>query len=313
MFTLLKALGGLFQNRNFILVLAVVLGLTFGESVAAYAEPLILPLLALVMTLSAVDVTSRELLSLKKLYWPVVSSIILNYLVLGGAIILLAWWLIPDDELRTGFIILAAVPPAPAVLPFTHTLGGNVRFSLIGVTGAYLAALIITPLVITLWLGTGFFNPVKLLLILAELVLIPIAASRILLITSFISRIKASRGVIVNWSFFIIVFALIGLNRQALFGEMDMLLRMFIIAVVTSFVMCHLLELAARVLHLTSETTISVILMGTLKNYSLAGGILLSLFTTRSAIPVSVCLILGIFMYVWLGFYFRKGRQKITT
>jgi len=46
--------------------------------------------------------------------------------------------------------------------------------------------------------------------------------------------------------------------------------------------------------------------MGTLKNYGLASGILLTLFGERAAIPASVCTVFGISMLVWLGFHFRK-------
>ena len=41
-------------------------------------------------------------------------SLLLNYLVLGGIILLMARWLIDDSELWAGFAIIAAVPPAVA-------------------------------------------------------------------------------------------------------------------------------------------------------------------------------------------------------
>jgi bile acid:Na+ symporter, BASS family len=302
--------GKLFRNRNFILVLAVALGLAAGKQVAIKAEPLVLPLLALVMCISAMEVTSRELVSLRTIHRPVVYSLLLNYVILGGTILLLAWWLIPDKEIWTGFVLLAAVPPAPAVLPFTYSLGGDTRFSIIGMIGAYLAALVILPATIVLFLGLDFFNPWKILLILVELILIPIVVSRILLFTGVARYIRPYRGVIVNWSFFVIVFALIGSNRQAFFGEYDMLLRIVIIAIIISFLLSYVLELIGKALKLRHEMTVSVILMGTLKNYVLAGGILLALFTDRSTIPVSVCLVFGIFTFVWLGFHLGKRVQK---
>ena len=306
----LTATVKLLRNRNFILVLAIALGLIAGKQVAIKTEPLVLPLLALVMSLSATDITNRELVSLKTMYRPIAYSLLLNYVLLGGTILLLAWWLIPDEELRTGFVILAAVPAAPAVLPFTHSLGGDTRFSLIGMTGSYLAALVVLPLAIVLFLGLELFNPWRLLLILGELIIIPIIASRILLATGWAKYITPYRGTIVNWSFFVIVFTLIGVNRQAFFGEFDILLRIAVIAIAISFVLGYLLELIAKALRLKHETAVSVILMGTLKNYSLSGGILLALFTERSTIPVSVSLVFGILLFVWLGFHLRKQSQK---
>ncbi|UCH51757.1 MAG: hypothetical protein JSV54_03095 [Chloroflexota bacterium] len=307
----LTATVKLFRNRNFILVLAIVLGLIAGKGVAIKMEPLVVPLLAVVMSLSAMDITTRELVSMRTMHRPIVYSLLLNYVVLSGTILLMAWWLIPDEELLTGFIVFAAGPPAPAVLPFTYSLGGNTRFSLIGMTAAYLAALVILPLAIVLFLGFELSNPWKLLLLISELIIIPIIVSRILIFTGSVRHIIPYRGTIVNWSFFVIVFTLIGLNRQAFFGEFDILLRIVIIAIVISFLLGYGIELISKALRLNHETTVSVILMGTLKNYGLSGGILLTLFTERSAIPVSVCLVFGILLFVWLGFHLKK--QRFTT
>ena len=297
---------GLLRNRNFILILAIVLGLAVGEPVATRTEPLVLPLLALVMTLSAANVTSREFTSLKAMPRTILLSLLLNYVVMGGTTLLLAWWLISDKDLWAGFVVLATVPPAVAVVPFSYVLGGNTLFSLIGMTGAYLAALIIMPSVMALFLGVGFFDPVKLLIILGELILIPIVFSRILLFTGLMKRISRWRGTIVNWSFFVTLFTIVGLNRQAFFGDFDTLLRVVIIAIAVSFVLGYVIKLATRALHVKRETSISMVLLGSLKNYGLASGILLTLFGERAAIPASVCTVFGILHLVWLGFRYRK-------
>lgn len=302
----MKIIGRLLRNRNFILLLAIVLGLSLGKPVATWTAPSILPLLALVMTLSAINVTSREFTSLKEMPRSIMLSLLLNYVVMGGMTLLLAWWLIKDRDLWAGFIVLATVPPAVAVVPFSYVLGGNTSFSLIGMTAAYLAALFIMPAILALFLGTGIFNPMELLIILGELVLIPIVLSRILLATGLAERIKPWRGTIVNWSFFITLFTIVGLNRQAFFSEFDILLRIIIIGVVISFVLGFSIDLSTRVLRINRETSISMILMGTLKNYGLASGIILTLFGERAAIPASICVVFGILHVVWLGFRFRK-------
>jgi len=296
----------LFKDRNFILVLAIALGLAIGRPIATWTEPLVLPALALVMTLSAANITSKEFISLRQMPRAILLSLLLNYLIMGGTILLLAWWLINDKALWSGFVVLATVPPAIAVVPFSYALGGNTLFSLIGMTGAYLAALIIMPAVMALFLGLGFFDPMKLLLILGELILIPIVLSRVLLVTGLMKRIAPWRGTIVNWSFFVTLFTIVGLNRQAFFGEFDTLLRITVIAITISFGLGYAIELVARALHVNRETNISLVLMGSLKNYGLASGILLTLFGERAAIPASVCTVFGVLRLVWLGFHYKK-------
>jgi len=302
----MTAIGRLFRNRNLILLLAIVLGLSLGKPVAAWTAPAVLPLLALVMTLSATNVTSREFTSLKEMPRSIMLSLLLNYVVMGGLTLLLAWWLIEDSDLWAGFIVLATVPPAVAVVPFSYVLGGNTLFSLIGMTAAYLAALVIMPGVMALFLGTGFFDPMELLIILGELILVPIVFSRILLATGLSKRINPWRGTIVNWSFFVALFTIVGLNREAFFSEFDILVRIIIIAVTISFVLGFSIDLGTRALRVSREDKISIMLMGTMKNYGLASGILLALLGERAAIPASICVVFGILHIVWLGFRFRK-------
>ena len=302
----LGTISKLFRNRNFILVLAIVLGLAIGRPVATWTESLVLPALALIMTLSATNITSRDFTSLKAMPRAILISLLMNYVVMGGTILLMAWWLINDNDLWTGFVILAAVPPAVAVVPFTYVLGGNTLFSLIGMTGAYLAALVIMPAAMALFLGVGFFDPVKLLLILGELIIIPVVLSRVLIFTKLAQRIDRWRGTIVNWSFFVALFTIVGLNRQAFFGEFDVLIRLVVIAVVISFGLGYAIELVTKALKVNRATSISLSLMGTLKNYGLASGILLTLFSERAAVPASVCTVFGILRMVWLGFRLKK-------
>lgn len=293
------------QNRNFVLILAIVLGLLLGENITRFTQPLVLPLLALAMTLSAMNIKSGDSLSLKTTSQTILYSLLLNYLVLGGFLLLMAHWLIGDNEIWIGFVLLASMPPAVAVVPFSHALSGNTRFALIGMIGCYVAAIAIIPLSMLIFLGIDYFDPLRLLIILGELVLIPILVSRILLFVGVARYIDPWQGTILNWSFFFVIFTLIGLNRQAFFGESDTILKICAIAFVTTFILGYLIGLLCKTLGIKRGTTISVILMGTLKNYALAGGILLSLFGERPAIPPSVCVMFGVLLVAWIGFRFR--------
>jgi BASS family bile acid:Na+ symporter len=226
--------------------------------------------------------------------------------MLGGVILLLAKWFITDYEIWVGFVALAFVPPATAVVPFSYALGGDVSFSLIGMTGAYLAALIIMPVGLAYLLGSQIFNPLSLLLILGELIVIPIIVSRVLLYLKVSRYIERYRGVIVNWSLAVITFSIIGVNRQAFISDFDVLIKTSVIAFATTFLLAYLLEVGARALRLKHETTVSIIMMGTTKNWSMAGGLLLAFYSERAAIPSSIFVFFAIFMIVWLEYHFRK-------
>ena len=114
------------------------------------------------------------------------------------------------------------------------------------------------------------------------------------------------RGTIVNWSFFVILFTIIGLNRQAFFGEFDILVRLAIIGIMVSFVLSYAIELIAKAFHARQETIISLIFVGAMKNFGLASGILLALFSERATIPSSIFIVFGLLRTLWLGFHFKK-------
>jgi predicted Na+-dependent transporter len=64
--------------------------------------------------------------------------------------------------------------------------------------------------------------------------------------------------------------------------------------------------MGAKALRVKHETTVSIMMMGTTKNWSMAGGLLLAFYSERSAIPPSIFVFFAIFMIVWLEYRFRK-------
>jgi len=177
------------------------------------------------------------------------------------------------------------------------------------VVGTYLAALLLTPAIMILFLGADFFSPVELLILLGQLIIIPIVASRILLFTGLTKRIEKWQGTIINWCFFVVIFTIIGLNRQAFFEQFDILLKLALIAVVSSFVLSYVIELIARAFHIRQANIISLILVGAMKNFGLASGILLTLFSERAAIPSSIFIVFFLARTLWLGFHFKKPSE----
>ena len=163
-----------------------------------------LPALAIVMTFSTMGVPESIFRSLRGLLRPMMIGIVMNYFILGIVLLLLNAVLIYDEALRLGFILIAAVPPAVAVIPFTYFLKGDETLSLIGTAGAYLGALIIMPLGAFLFFGPGFIDPMKLVVIMLELILLPLIASRLLFKIGMASRLDSIKGPITNWSFFLL-------------------------------------------------------------------------------------------------------------
>jgi bile acid:Na+ symporter, BASS family len=290
----------LLRDRNVIMLLALAAGLVWGAG-ARWTEWTTLPSLAVIMTIATVNVRWGEVSSFRAAAVPALAGIGMTYLVQAVALIAAARLLVRDEAFRAGFMILAVVPPAVAVIPFTLFVRGNSAFSLFGTMGSYLGALVIAPLMMLLLLGPGIINPVKLVTIFIELIIAPVVLARILSGSRVSARVEPFFGTITNWGFFLIVYTMVGLNRNAFLGNPAALLPVTLVAALTTFLVGWLIEAGGRLLKLPPSTVTSIVLLGTFKNYGLAGGIALVFFSDRTMVPATVTSVVSILYIIWLG------------
>lgn len=295
----------LFRNMGFILALAFILGLALPQG-APQTGPTVTPLLAVIMTLSITGVSPKIFLDFKRVSRPILISLLLNYAVLTFTLIGLASFLIQDYELWVGFVILAAVPPAVAVIPFTYRLDGDIEFSLVGTVASYLAAIFITPLIAISFVGTSLIPPGRLLLTLGELIAIPFGVAYLLRRTGLASRLEKYRGTIINWGFFVVVYTIVGLNQDAFLTQPLTLLPIALIAFVSTFGLGYLVDRLARFLGRDKPNRISLIFLVTRKNYGMAAAIALALFGPRGAIPAAVATVFAVSHFIWLNFWVKR-------
>jgi BASS family bile acid:Na+ symporter len=290
----------LIRNRDFLMVMALGLGLSWGTG-ARWTETAVLPALALVMTLATMGVSGSIFFSPRKLIVPALVGIALNYVLLGGLLLGMSRLLITEQALADGFVIMAAVPPAVAVIPFSAILNGNQTLALIGTLGCYLAALLLTPLIAYWFLGSSLGDPGKIMTIMVELILLPLVLSRFLIWRGWARRLDPWRGTITNWSFFLIVYTIIGLNRQLFFERPGALVLPALIALASTFLLGLGIEKLARVWGADSQTVTTMVLLGTHKNTGLAAGLALTLFSQKTAVPATVTTIFMLVYMIWLS------------
>lgn len=297
------------RNRNTIFLLALAAGFSFPWA-APTIRHLVLPALALAMTLSTMEIGNDSLARPRTLLFPALIGIVMSYVVLGNVIIVLSALLIREEALWTGFVLLAAVPPAIAVIPFSGFLRGNGWMTMVGTIGAYLGALVIMPIMALTLLRSASFDPFKLLMIVLELIVLPLALSRLLIRKGWRERIEPYRGTVINWSFFIVLYAMIGLNRDLLIDEARSFLLVALICLLSTFLLGLLIDWVCSLFHITKETRTSLVLLGTLKNQGLSSGLALTLFGRVEAIPSAVATIIMIAYIMWLDFKKRRDRRN---
>ena len=289
------------KNRNFILPFAFILGLSF-PGLAQYTKSLTIPALALVMTISLSSISTSNMLEWKKLSKPLILGILLNYALLGSVILLLTFILIPEKSLRIGMILVAASPPGVAIMPFSAILSGNMIFSLFATFGAYLAALIIAPAITISLAGAETFPFSGLAINLLYLIILPILFSRFIRLEKISYLLASRKGTITNWGLFVVIFTVIGINQASFFTDFDILLRIALIAFLTTFPLFYLLHFIFRKLNIKRSDAITMMLLGTIKNAGFAAALAINIFNdAASSMPGAIISAVYAIYMIWLG------------
>jgi BASS family bile acid:Na+ symporter len=296
----------LLNNRNFIFLLAITFGLVLPQA-AQWTKIVMMPALALVMMLATINVPNDYFLNPRAIIKPSFAGILMTYVILGGVILLVSALLIDDRNLWIGFVLIAAVPPAVAVIPFTAILEGNVSYTLSGTVASYLAALLIMPLMFWIFIGTGFADPDKLFRIMLLLIVLPLILSRVILYFNWQNRIAPVRGLLTDWGFFIVLYSIIGVNRDLIFSRPLSIVSVAGVVFATTFVLGWAIQKIGVLFKMDKKNIISLVLQGTLKNQGIAGGLAIALFEKEAALPSAVYSIFMILYIIWLDWRKQKG------
>jgi len=289
----------LLNNRNFIFILAMILGL-FLPQPAEWTKVLMIPALALVMTLATVNVPNNYFLNPRAILKPSLAGMFMSYIILAGVLLCLSALLIEDKNLWIGFVLIASVPPAVAVIPFTAILEGNVDYTLSGTVASYIAALLIMPVVFWIFIGTVFEDPYKLLQIMLLLIVLPLILSRLILYFNWQEKLSSVRGFMTDWGFFIVLYSMIGVNRDLILSNPFTVFSVAVISFCTTFVLGWVIQRICAFCKIDRKNMVSLVLLGTLKNQGIAGGLAISLFEKEAAIPSAIYSIFMIIYIMWL-------------
>jgi BASS family bile acid:Na+ symporter len=267
--------------------------------------------LILSMIFSTTEIQLGDL-GLKKKYKKVILSVLINYVFLTSIIILFTSIFITDADFRTGFFLIAVLPPAIAVIPFTSILKGDVHLSAVSNTLMYFFSLFLTPFLLTILIGTNEVRAYDLLWTLMELILLPLAISRILRRIKAYEKIQKNKNIVINLMLFIIVYSVVGINRDVFFN-IFILSALITVAFIRTFVTGLSVHLVARLMKVEKGTRTSYTLFGSLKNLGIAATISLKLFGVRASIPSAICMpfeIIFVLLLIHFNNRYKSGEQS---
>lgn len=220
-------------------------------------------------------------------------SAAMTYGVLGA--LLIGFGLLTQDvQVRAGWILMASVPPAVAVVPITSLLRGNVRRALISDAVLYFAGLAAIPGLSLLLLGQTV--PVGTLALQTLLLIgVPVVLSRPL---RRWRPVEDARPVAVCVSFFFLVLAIAGSTRATLLSQPGLAAGLAALAFVRTVVLGLLLLALVRLLRVARETQVAALTFAGFKNLGLTVVLAFTVFGPLASLPAIASLV---FETAWMG------------
>ena len=291
----------LFSRSHILFLLAIVIG-TLLPQAADFASVLTLPALAVILTIALLRFPGGFFRRHRPLLSGAIWGNVMNYLILGNLIIMASIFLIREEGFWVGMVLVAAAPPATTIIPLGNILQIDKQSMFSGMAGAYLGAALIVPLI-----GLGFLkfiplNHFGLILLIAELILLPLFLSRLAVDKNWDKLIENYKGHITDWCFFIIFYALVAGTRYLVIQRPLDVVFMFIIAAISSFLLGFIINLIGNYYGATKEKISSLVFLGTMKNYGLAGAIALNVFNKQAALPALVFSAVMFIYTIWLKY-----------
>lgn len=293
----------LLEKSWVIFLSAMILGV-FLPNFAQYLEPYLTIILITMMTVALKDINIRDIFH-KNIKKPLL-LFATSYFILTPIIILLSF-LIKDIDFRTGFIVMASVPCAIAVIPFSKLLNGDIKSSTSGLLITYFASLFMTPLIIWIFFKQAIETS-ELLKTIFLLVILPLILSRF--IKKLNHRIEKYDKSIINFLLFIGIYGFIGLNSHNItnlyalrFVLIALFLRTFLLTIIVYFISRK-----------WGSFGISLTIFSGYKNLGYAALLALTLFGVKASLPATIAIIFEVGTFIFLELINRvpENRSKLA-
>lgn len=302
------------NHRDFVLTLALVSGLILGERTTPLAE-ISVPVLALVMVFATTGFTFKSWIPLKNAIYPLALSTLLNFIVFGLVIILLSWIFFGEQAMFSyyiGFVLVAASPPGPSVIPFSTMLRGDTNFSVTGVFGLHIIAMVLTPLTLLLFLGQTLIDPLRIFYIMVQLIIIPLIISRFLRHPSVLPFIENIRETVIKWGFFLVITPIMGMSSSIFFSEPGIVFIMSLILIIAMYIMGFLYHVFMTRKGMSRDVIVSSTFMMTTKSSAFSAVAAFNFFQGEPmvALPSAVVSVFVTLFIIVYSFFLRwyEGR-----
>jgi BASS family bile acid:Na+ symporter len=298
----------LFSRSNLIFLLALICGMTLQQGFRT-DKMLIFPALIIILTITLLRFPRGFFRRPGPLLSASIQGNVMNYLVLGNFIILTSIFLIHKQEFWIGMVLIAAMPPSLEIINLGNLSHIEKKSVFTSLAGAYLGALLIIPLISLGFLKYIILNYWNIILIILGLILLPLALSRLVIEKEWDKIIEPYEETIIDCCYFIVFYAIAASGKNLLMNWSSDLFIIASIALASTFFFAFAIVKIGLYFHSNENKITSFLLMGTMKDCGLAGGIALILFNREAAFP---SLIFAIFTFIYINWFKYKRRHIIN-
>ena len=168
-------------DRNLLLMLAIIGGIFFPQ-LSSDIAPYTFWFLAIVMMFSLSGLSVKSLLPIKTVIKPMLMGVFLNHILFGIILLTIAALFFDvSSPIFIGFVVIAATPPGVAIIPFAVKLKANLNNAIIGTFSAFMASVILAPIIIELFAGNAGVDSLELFKVMVLLIVVPFFLSRFFL------------------------------------------------------------------------------------------------------------------------------------
>ena len=298
----------LFYRSNVIFLLALICGMILQQGFRT-GKMLIFPALIVILTITLLRFPRGFFGHPGPLLSASIQGNVMNYLVLGNFIILTRTFLIHKQEFWIGMVLIAAMPPSLEIINLGNLSHIEKKSVFTSLAGAYLGALLIIPLISLGFLKYIILNYWNIILIILGLILLPLALSRLVIEKEWDKIIEPYEETIIDCCYFIVFYVIAASGKNLLMNWSSDLFIIASIALTSTFLFAFAIRQIGLYFHSNENKITSFLLMGTMKDCGLAGGIALILFNREAALP---SLIFAIFTFIYMNWLKYKMRHIIN-
>ena len=286
---------------------AIVISLLI-DTVDVPSSTLIIVVLMVQMTLS-MDGLKLSLKDIKENNRDAIISVLMTYVLNTLVTLAIGALFLPVNEaIWYGWVMLASMPCAIAVVMAAVITKEDLNVSFVGVTATYVVGIVVTPLLSFELLGDAV-NPLEILKYLILFIVIPLILSRPL------ERFNLPRTVkvpIINLMMFIMIFLSVNSNRGFLIDDVTFAGLILIVAIFRVVTLSVLSHFALKAVKVPNDRRTTMMVMGVWKNtgLSVSMSMLLLASTPESVIP---CFMSMMVECIWFSIITRRTHEDQTA